>query len=202
MPNADFFTNFGLFVAKDFFDAELRATLLSEVRSATDAPATVGIKGATYAVDESVRKTKWAEVSEATKSFVKERLLALKPALERHFDMTLSDCQEPQFLIYREGDFFHPHRDSDHEPDAAEFSRERQVSTSIFLNGESDVPGSDVYGGGSLRFYGLMEDPRMKERAIPVIGEPGLLVAFRSELVHDVTPVTHGERFSIVTWFR
>jgi SM-20-related protein len=202
MPNADFFTNFGLFVAKDFFDAELRAELLSEARSAANTPATVGIKGDTYAVDESVRSTKLAEVSEATRSFVKERLLDLKPALERHFDMTLSDCQEPQFLVYREGDFFHPHQDSDHESDAAEFARERQVSTSIFLNGESDVPGPDVYGGGSLRFYGLMEDPRMKERAIPVIGEPGLLVAFRSELVHDVTPVTHGERYSIVTWFR
>ena len=32
--------------------------------------------------------------------------------------------------------------------------------------------------------------------------EPGTLVAFRSETTHEVTPVTHGERFSIASWYR
>ena len=201
MPNADFFTNFGLFVAKDFFDAELRAELLSEAHSAANTPATVGIKGDTYAVDESLRSTKLAEVSEATRSFVKERLLDLKPALERHFDMTLSDCQEPQFLVYREGDFFHRHRDLRPESDAAEFSKQRRVSVIIFLNGEDEVPGPEVYGGGSLTFYELMSGSGV-EFGIPLDGEPGLLVAFRPELVHEVTPVTHGERYTIVSWFQ
>jgi len=29
-----------------------------------------------------------------------------------------------------------------------------------------------------------------------------MLVAFRSETTHEVTPVTHGERYSIASWFR
>jgi len=29
----------------------------------------------------------------------------------------------------------------------------------------------------------------------------GSLVAFRSEVVHGVAPVTHGERYSVTTWF-
>jgi SM-20-related protein len=33
------------------------------------------------------------------------------------------------------------------------------------------------------------------------VGEPGLLVAFRSDTVHEVLPVTHGERFTVVSWF-
>jgi SM-20-related protein len=35
-----------------------------------------------------------------------------------------------------------------------------------------------------------------------VSGKPGILVAFRSETTHEVTPVTHGERLSIVSWYR
>ena len=105
-------------------------------------------------------------------------------------------------MIYREGDFFLPHEDSGHEPDDVEEVKERQVSAVLFLNAESEVPGPDIYGGGSLSFYGLIDDPRMKGRGIPLIGEPGLLVAFRPELVHEVTPVTHGERYTVVTWFR
>jgi SM-20-related protein len=34
-----------------------------------------------------------------------------------------------------------------------------------------------------------------------LIGEPGLLVAFRSDVLHEVEAVTHGERYSIVSWF-
>jgi predicted 2-oxoglutarate/Fe(II)-dependent dioxygenase YbiX len=32
------------------------------------------------------------------------------------------------------------------------------------------------------------------------VGERGLLVAFDSGIAHSVTPVTHGERFTVVTW--
>jgi len=104
MPNAGFFTRFGLFVAKDFFNAELRTKLLAEVHSVTATPSTVGSKGAGYVVDESIRSSKWADVSATTISSVKARLLNIRPQLERHFDVTLTDCQEPQFLVYRKGD--------------------------------------------------------------------------------------------------
>jgi SM-20-related protein len=203
MPGADFFARFGLFVAKDFFDAEQCAELLAEVRSATDTPATVGIGSDTYAVDESTRRSKWANVSAETVSSVKARLLTLKPAMERHFDVALTDCQKPQFLVYREGDFFGAHPDRrPGSDDAAEFEKERRVSAVVFLNSESEAPGTDVYGGGSLTFYGLIGDSRMEGYGIPLQGESGLLVAFRPELVHEVTPVVHGERYTIVTWFR
>jgi len=33
-------------------------------------------------------------------------------------------------------------------------------------------------------------------------GETGLLVAFAAETLHEVSPVTSGERFTIISWFR
>jgi SM-20-related protein len=35
---------------------------------------------------------------------------------------------------------------------------------------------------------------------LPLVGEGGLLVAFESGTTHSVTPITHGERYTVVTW--
>jgi SM-20-related protein len=203
MPNANFFTRFGLFVNEGFLDPELCSRIRSEMRSTPGKPATVAEdKDLDNAVDESARKTKSAEVSAPTLSYVKERMLALRPMLEKHFNVTLSGCQEPQFLVYREGDFFRRHADNSAEPDAPEFVKERQVSAVVFLNSEAENSGENSYRGGSLTFYGLMDEPQGKSIGFPLVGEAGLLVAFSPELVHEVTPVTHGERYTVVTWFR
>jgi SM-20-related protein len=74
------------------------------------------------------------------------------------------------------------------------------VSIVVFLNGEGDPADDQSYTGGSLTFYGLMRDARADDRGFPVTGEAGLLVAFPSQLVHSVTPVTCGMRFTIVSW--
>jgi len=85
MPNADFFAHFGLYIAKDFLDTELRTELLSEVRAAPAAPAMVTADGEVgHYVNENTRKTNRAEVSAETVSIVKERMLSLTPTLERH----------------------------------------------------------------------------------------------------------------------
>lgn len=203
MPTADMLARLGLFVVRGFFDAETTASLLAEARSASRRPATVGVTGGSaYVVDETVRRTKWAEVSAEASSLVEGRLLGLKPDLERHFGSSLVDCQVPQFLVYRPGDFFQVHRDSRRDPDAAERSRERKVAVVAFLNGESDEPREDTYGGGSLTFYGLIGDARTDKLGLPLIGEPGLLIGFRPDVLHEVTAVTHGERYTIVSWFR
>ena len=68
-------------------------------------------------------------------------------------------------------------------------------------NGESAEPESGFFTGGTLGFFGLMDDPRMADREFGLTGQAGLLVAFRPEIVHRIAPVTDGERFTIVTWF-
>ena len=40
-----------------------------------------------------------------------DQLLRAVPELAKHFDRELVGMQKPQFLLYREGDFFRPHED-------------------------------------------------------------------------------------------
>jgi len=122
------------------------------------------------------------------------RLWECKEAVEKHFAVTLNECEEPQFLRYREGDFFVAHQDGNTGLLRLDTER-RLISTVIFLSRESQTPEPDSYCGGSLVFSDLRNSFHMR-------AEPGTLVAFRSETTHEVTPVTHGERYSIASWYR
>jgi predicted 2-oxoglutarate/Fe(II)-dependent dioxygenase YbiX len=201
MPNADFFALFRLFVRRNFLPAELCTEIRSEMRSASGSAATVRKTGGDYVVDPAVRRAKWVEVSAATVALMETRLLSLKPQLEEHFHLKLAGCQRPQFLAYRQGDFYAPHRDNSKDPQAAEIPKQRRVSVVIFLNSESGEPADGSYAGGSLTFYGLLHDPQKGAVGLPLVGETGLLIAFQSSLVHAVAPVTYGERYTIAGWF-
>lgn len=65
----------------------------------------------------------------------------------------------------------------------------------------SAEPRPQTFGGGALALYGLLNDARGQNYGFPLEPEQGQLIAFRSDLWHEVKPVTHGERFTIVSWF-
>jgi predicted 2-oxoglutarate/Fe(II)-dependent dioxygenase YbiX len=198
---AEFFARFGLYVARGFLSSEVCARLTEEMRASTGAPATVADEGAGDAVDETYRRTKQAEVSPATAARIGEELLELIPTLGHHFERALAGMQKPQFLVYREGDFFRPHPDDSTNPEAPDFVRQRSISAVVFLNGATPEEQAG-YSGGSLTFYGLMDDSVNGESVgLPLAGETGLLIAFPSHVVHSVSPVTAGERYTLVTWF-
>jgi SM-20-related protein len=198
MPEAEFFSSFGLCVRREFFDRALCEGLRSEMAAAPARPAAVAESDAD-AVDDSYRRTVSAQVGGGTRSLVQARLGELRPSLERHFHLELGGCQPAQFLRYREGDYFRAH--ADHEGEGPRHVTERRVSAVIFLNDESDDPRPESYAGGSLTFHGLMGDPRIDSAGIPLVGATGLLVAFESDLVHSVSRVTRGERYTLVSWF-
>src|SRR5207244_9851258 len=50
IPNAEFFTRYGIYVARDFLDGELCARLRSEFRSASGRPAEILLSDATRVV--------------------------------------------------------------------------------------------------------------------------------------------------------
>ncbi|MFD2053826.1 2OG-Fe(II) oxygenase [Mesorhizobium calcicola] len=144
-----------------------------------------------------VRRTTRAEVSPATEAL--DVLLARqKAALERHFGLALGAWEKPQFLHYREGDFFVPHQDGN-TPLIHDESRFRRISAVIFLNRQSDEPPPESYAGGSLVLHGPYSGPDLRV-AMPAL--PGSLVAFRSETTHEVTPITRNERFTVVSRYR
>jgi SM-20-related protein len=198
---AEFFTRFGLYAEREFLSPEVCASLRDEMRAATGAPATVAEGQEGHAVDETYRRTKKTDVSPATAARIGDQLLRAVPELAKHFDRELVGMQKPQFLLYREGDFFRPHEDDSKEPDAPDFVKQRSVSAVVFLNGAT--PGEPAgYSGGSLTFYGLMDEASSEQSVgIPLAGETGLLIAFPSHLLHSVSPVTAGERYTLVSWF-
>ena len=175
-----------LFVVKHFFESRVCDAIVDEMKTTEASAAAVYGKGASGSIDVNVRNTLRVIPSSETIDLVTRRLLSCKHAVEEHFSVTLSECEDPQFLRYREGDFFVAHQDGNTGMLRLDTER-RRISMVTFLNRE--------YRGGALVFTKLSARYQMP-------AEPGTLVAFRSETTHEVTPVSHGERFSIASWYR
>lgn len=152
-------------------------------------------------LDLHSRKVDSSILPKETTAPLKQRLLGIQPELQRHFGKQLDGCESPEYLVYHPGDFFKPHLDGGGS-EINEEIRRRRVSVVIFLNRESPEPAEGAYGEGQLTFYGLMEGAQWEKCAFPLMAEPGLLVAFPSDKWHEVTPVSHGRRFTVVTWFQ
>ncbi|HEU4770106.1 MAG TPA: 2OG-Fe(II) oxygenase [Pyrinomonadaceae bacterium] len=150
-------------------------------------------------VDESSRRSLRLTPSNQTRESILERLRSNMDAIAEHFNVRLSECEEPQFLRYNTGDFFVAHQDGNTGLLRLDTER-RLVSTVIFLSLETDAPEPGTHCGGSLVFTNLRAKP--EDAKFRMVANPGTLIAFRSETTHEVTPVTHGERHSIVSWYR
>jgi len=182
----------------DFLDTRACAELRGELQRAAGSSATLLGRPGESAVAPQIRRTTRAALPAATRERVTRLLMERREMFEEHFGVTLATCEEPQFLRYQPGDFFVAHQDGN-TPLIHDDSRFRKISAVIFLSPQSQAPAPDTYGGGSFVFHGPYSDPFLR---LPMAPAPGTLIAFRAETTHEVTPVTHGERFTIVTWFR
>jgi SM-20-related protein len=200
MPTADFFCKFGLFAVEGFFDRDLCSQLRADVRAGISSIGLVG-SGREYIVDRQVRRVNQLQVNDVSTALVRARFIDVKADLERHFSMALTDCEGPQFLHYVTGDFYQCHRDSRSDENAPPMSKSRRISAVIFLNATSAEPRDGMYGGGALTFYELFDDPIGRSLGFPLEADEGLLIAFRSDTPHSVAPVTHGDRYTIASWY-
>lgn len=191
---------YDLLVAHEFLTESICRNIISESSRSESRPATVYGRIDSGSVDERVRKTSRLTVSPQTLESLNQRLLEYKSKVEEHFHISLRDCEEPQFLRYDVGDFFVAHQDGNTGMIRLASDAERRISFSLFLNEQSEDAKPGTYSGGSLKFSDYRKPPPDREFCMPV--ETGLLVAFRSELTHEVTPITRGQRYSIVSWYR
>jgi len=191
----------GIYSLEGFLERPTCELIKAEMRAGEHARARVYDREWNYLERATLRSTLQVEVGDTVNVLVRAKLLEMREALGRHFDVELSDCQGPTYLIYKPGDFFEPHRDYTGNQNAPDHVRRRRVSAVVFLGDESAGEVDGEYGGGSLAFYGLLKDPRCRHVGIPVRGKAGMLVAFRPDVFHQVSPVTKGERFTIVSWF-
>jgi SM-20-related protein len=199
MTKTDEGAGFDLYVSRDFFDAGACRELLGELRGASVGAAEVYGRGEAGDVDERVRRAARLAPSAETVGRVVRRLSERREEVGAHFGLSLGACEEPQFLRYRVGDFFVAHQDGNTGMLMSERERSRKISVVVFLNRQSEAPEADAYGGGTLVFSDWRGGAGRRE--FPFRGEAGTLVAFRAETTHEVLPVTHGERYSIVSWY-
>jgi len=97
------------------------------------------------------------------------------------------DREDMQISKYAEGQFYKRH--TDFSPDRESVGFTRKLSLSVQLSNE------DSYEGGDLILY---LDPDDQSYVVPK--KQGTVVVFDSRLVHEVTPVKSGKRFSLVKW--
>jgi SM-20-related protein len=192
----------GLYVEPGCLTAPECRAVLDKLLSAPREAASVYVTDRTSAVKPETRSASCVDVPEALDRLVRDRLEARRADLGRHFGVPLSRCETPQYLVYETGGFFRPHVDA--PPRSTPGDREdagRRVSVVIFLSTPDAAERGD-YGGGELRLFNLVDDPQW--RGIGLAGEPkpGLLLAFRSDTIHEVTEVTRGVRCAIAAWFR
>ena len=192
----------GLFVQPGFIPEELCGALQDDVlaRAGEAAEVFVGEHGQ---VVPDIRRTLEVPVADVLRAEVQARLDSLRPALSTHFGMALTASEGVGFLVYEPGGFYRPHRDRASH-DAAATGNEtvrRRVSVVVFVNRTSETPGPFEYAGGRLTLYGLIDEPPWRDVGFPIDADRGLLVAFDSATVHEVTTVVAGRRLSAVDWF-
>jgi predicted 2-oxoglutarate/Fe(II)-dependent dioxygenase YbiX len=203
MANSEFLRQLGLFTVKEFLSPGECADLRGLASASKAAEATIYRDGEIH-LDEETRKTLDVKLIAPMQLDVERRMSELSPALERHFGLELDGHDNFHWLMYRAGDFFRLHADvapagTIEESGPFRNLALRAVSVVVFLNhpNSSDEP----YEGGSLSLYGLMKTPGAKDFGFPVDAETGLLVAFPSDTLHEVSPITGGKRYTLVTWF-
>ena len=193
---------FNVFMRRNFLDVKICRELIDEAHSAPTTRAPVYIRGSDEVIHETIRKTTSFHPSDDTVSDIHERLLTQKTALEQHFGQSLTDCERPQFLRYEPGDFFVRHQDGNTDQLEFDHLRIRRISLIVFLNDYAAEPIENCYSGGALNLYENNDTSPDGPGPFPLLGETGLLVAFTADTYHEVAPVTTGERFTIITWFR
>jgi SM-20-related protein len=155
-------------------------------------------------VDPSGRSASECVVSDETVQSVGARICQVVPQLVEHFGRELAEYEVPHFVAYEPGGFYRPHRDLYRDVELPEPLVRRRLSLVVFVNDSFTNPrqaatdGLRRYAGGVLRLSSPEGDEFDSRHAFEVPAERGLLVAFRAETWHEVTPITEGTRHAVV----
>jgi len=129
--------------------------------------------------------TSWIQSNEHT-SWIYQRLSDLViQNNEKFFNFDLTMIENLQFTYYNseEQGCYKAHVD----PNCWTLPHNRKLSLVMQLSDSSE------YEGGNLKLYNSY-DP------IIINKEKGMVICFPSYTLHEVTPVTKGERYSLVAW--
>jgi SM-20-related protein len=159
-------------------------------------------------IDRGGRSALECAVSEETIHSIAGRICRVAPEIAEHFDQGLAEYETAHFVVYGPVDFYRSHRDIYPDVVVPEPIARRRVSVVVFLNDglgakDEDEQGpartTERYGGGALRLCSHEAHDFASRDAWVVPAQRGLLVAFRADTWHEVTTITSGRRYTIIT---
>ncbi len=180
-------------------DPSILVALRAGLVGATSHEATVRAAGEDQVVHR-IRRTRRVAVADGLTELAQRGFADLRPRLEARFSVGLGACETPQFLRYERGDRFAAHQDSSSDPADGDSPARRRVSA-VLLLGSDAGPAAGGRRGGVLTFFDTSATATWQTCRVPVDAAAGSVIAFPSDLVHEVTPVRSGTRLSVVTWF-
>lgn len=180
----------GLFVRRRFLSRAECARLRRDIAAGTR-PSLIRDRAGRKRVDADYRRSSSATRRTAAMRRAQAKAFSLKPDLERHFGIALDPEELVQFLMYRPGDFFKPHRDRATRGRLARRRRRVTVVVSLSGSGRADSP---------MTLYELLGKGRLSRLGLSPSGAEGSLVAFPSALLHEVLPAPRA-RYTLVAWF-
>lgn len=170
---------------KDVFNAEEIARIIAIGKSKPTVDGGVENKNqdAGYA-----RRSKISWIGpDASTVFIFERLTDAIVKLNKAFyDYELTQIEDLQFSEYDES---YQGMYRNHTDDGYDTNHYRKLSFTLQLSDPAD------YEGGDLNIYRFKLDEPMSVKK-----EKGMLAAFPSWTIHEVTPVTKGTRYTLVGW--
>lgn len=138
-------------------------------------------------IDEDYRKStvSWVPVNGETEWLYQKLTQCIEHANTVHFQYELSRIEKLQFTHYtgEDGEFYSPHLDSLN----GYLVDNRKLTCVLQLSEPND------YEGGILKLHTSKEPHKIQK-------ERGLLTFFPSHTLHECTPVTSGERYTLVGW--
>jgi PKHD-type hydroxylase len=150
-------------------------------------------------VVKSTRETnlKWISLDENSNWLFKKVIQCINETNTNNYGYVLKFVEDFQFAEYtsQTKGFYSKHTDCGNRFGMENFVDIRKLSFSIQLSDSSD------YEGGELKFYtGKKSIYTNKEEGDTAKKHKGTIILFPSHVLHEVTPVTKGIRYSLVSW--
>jgi hypothetical protein len=149
-------------------------------------------------LDQSLRFCFDHHFPDGFKRSIGNRLVAYFDAHRADFESDADCIYGPYFMSYEKGSYFRAHRDvANHKNDPPRLAAHRW-SLLLYLNGREPTGALPAFDGGALIIYET--EPSLRDRRVVIVPQPGMLVLFRSSLMHEVAIVLEGIRYAVAGW--
>lgn len=157
---------------------------------------------------EEFRKTNIYKLNDTYENIYKKRFEEIKPLIEKHFNLILTNSTDIQVLEYTKGCYYKKHADDsselvDTKGNTVAFKNvniERKISSVLFATEYNDnIDNEFTFNGGELKFNYLYNIKGEQIQFKPSFGD---MIIFPSNPIfsHEILKVNDGYRLTLVQW--